>query len=286
MDVSILIPAFRPTFLRQTIASALTQGGDDFRILVSDDSGDDALQPIVETFRDPRIRYVRTPGRTGTAANLNRLWDLCETDRMIFLFDDDLLLPHALAELGAALDETPGAAFAFGRRHVIDAQGRITRELTNVLMDRAAGLTVDDLLRYADLALQVNADVAFYLNATRRGPAVGVGKAVAAFRLHGAQNSSAAFNPKFPFGVVEWELFIRGEHDAGRLPQAQALKAIAKLLAAYATWSQQHPPVAMMTPGLEALADRVRRGETGLVDDAFRSDWAAFADAVRAQPGA
>jgi len=312
LDVSILIPAFRPTFLRQAIASALAQGGDDFRILISDDSGGEALLPIVETFRDPRIRYVRTAGRTGAGENCRNLWGLCETDRMMFLFDDDVLLPYAMAELAAAMDATPQASFAFGRRHVIDAAGRITRdappnspravfegealvtamvggvanpigELSNVMIDRACGVTVDDLLTYAGLDLQVNADVAFYLNASRRGPAVGLGKPVAAFRLHGAQNSASAFNPKFPFGAVEWELFVRGEYDAGRLPQAQALKAVEKLGGAYEAWSKNHPDVALMAPGLRKLADRIGRGETGTLDDAFRADWARFAEAVQAR---
>jgi len=314
LDVSILIPAFRPTFLRQAIASVLAQAGDEFRIVISDDSGGEALLPIVEAFRDPRIRYLRTAGRTGTAANCRDLWQLCETERMIYLFDDDLLLPNALAEFNAALDAAPNAAFAFGRRHVIDAAGRITREappsspaelidgarmatalvgtvtnpvgeLSNVMMNRACGLTVDDLLTYAGLDLQVNADVAFYLNATRRGPAVGLGKTVAAFRLHGAQNSSAAFNPKFPFGVVEWELYARGEYDAGRLPRAEALKAVEKLTTAYANWSANHPDVAVMEPGLNALAGRIAAGETGVLDDAFRADWARFVAAVQARAG-
>ena len=312
MDVSILIPAFRPTFLRQAIASALTQGGDDFRILISDDSGGEALLPIVETFRDPRIRYVRTAGRTGAGENCRTLWELCETDRMMFLFDDDVLLPNAMAELGAAMDATPQASFAFGRRHVIDAAGRITRdappnapgavfdsaavvtalvggvtnpigELSNVMINRACGVTAGDLLTYGGLELQVNADVAFYLNASRRGPAVGLGKPVAAFRLHGAQNSASTFNPKFPFGVVEWELFVRGEYDAGRLPQAQALKALERLSGAYEAWSKNHPDVALMAPGLRRLAERIGRGETGTLDDAFRADWARFAQAVQAR---
>lgn len=312
MDVSILIPAFRPTFLRQAIASALTQGGEDFRILISDDSGGEDLLPIVESFRDPRIRYLRTAGRTGARENCRNLWLNCETERMMFLFDDDLLLPNAMAELGAVLDGTPEASFGFGRRHIIDAAGRITRqappdtpsqtidgvalatalvgsvvnhigELSNVMINRVAGVTIDDLLTYAGLDLEVNADVGFYLNATRRGPAVGLGKPVAAFRRHGAQNSSAAFNPKFPFGVVEWELFVRGEYDAGRLPQTQALKAIERLRAAYASWSKDHPEVTPMAPGLDRLADRIGRGETGTLDDAFRADWGRFAAAVQAR---
>lgn len=313
MGVSILIPAFRPTFLRQAIASALAQGAEDFDILISDDSGGEEVIRVVETFRDPRIRYVRTAGRTGAGENCRNLWRLCEGDRMMFLFDDDVLLPHAMAELGAGLDMAAEASFAFGRRHVIDAQGRITREappnapaavvdgvrlatatvggvtnhvgeLSNVMINRACGLSIDDLLLYFGFELHVVADVALYLNATRKGPAVGIGKPVAAFRMHGAQNSSASFNPKFAFGLVEWELFVRGERQLGRLPQAEALKAIDHLRGAYASWFAAHPEIRIMAPGLEQLARRVADGDTRLLDDAFRADWDRFAAAVAARP--
>jgi glycosyltransferase involved in cell wall biosynthesis len=315
LSVSILIPAFRPTFLRQAIASALTQGPDDFDILISDDSGGDEVIRVVETFRDSRIRYVRTAGRIGAAENCLNLWRLCESDRMMFLFDDDVLLPYAMTELGAGLDAAPEASFAFGRRHVIDAQGRITREappnappavvdgaklatavvgsvinhvgeFSNVMMNRACGLSPDDMLLYFGFDMHVVNDVGLYLNATRKGPAVGVGKPVAGFRLHGAQNSSASFNPKFPFGLVEWELFVRGELQDGRLAQPEAMQAINKLRGAYRDWAVAHPEVAIMAPGLDQLSRRVADGDKLLLDEPFRSDWNTFTAAVAARsPG-
>jgi len=309
LTTSILIPAFRPTFLRQALASVLTQGADDLEILISDDSGEDAVRPVVEAFADPRIRYMRTAGRIGGAENCRFLWDQCRTSRMMFLFDDDLLMPHAVVELTAALDANPGASFSFGQRYRIDAAGRVTNvpaqaprltkfdgaavaaglvgtcanhigELSNVLIDRSVGLGPDDLLVYMGLDMHVVADVGFYLNATRRGPAVRVGLPVAAFRTHGAQNSSPDFNPKFAVGIVEWELFIRGEYDAGRLPQADALKAIDKLTKAYGDWSAKLPLIGRMAPGLQALRPRVAAGETGVLDAAFRGEWDSFVEAV------
>jgi len=309
LSVSILIPAFRPTFLRQAIASALTQGTDDFEVLISDDSGGEALLPVVESFRDPRIRYLRTPGRIGAAENCRFLWERCERELMMFLFDDDLLMPHALADLTGALEAHPTASFCFGRRYVIDHLGRITREppaapalslisgealaramvgqvinhvgeLSNVLINRAVGVGIDDLLVYFGVDLHVVADVGLYLNATRRGPAAAVGRPVAAFRRHGAQNSSPQFNPKFAIGIVEWELFIRGEYDAGRLPAAEALKAVEKLQGAYRSWSANHPAVRRMIPGLTALGGRISAGEHGVLDPAFRANWDAFVGEV------
>lgn len=309
MTVSILIPAFRPTFLRQSIASVLTQGVEDLEIIISDDSGGEEVQAVVGQFLDPRIRYLRTPGRIGGAENCRLLWEQCQTDRMMFLFDDDMLMPHALVELTDALQNAPSASFCFGRRYVVDAQGRITREprpgpplavidgvqlvrevvgqvlngvgeLSNVLINRGVGLTADDLLAYCGADLHVVADVGFYLNASRKGPAVALGRTVAAFRKHGAQNSSPQFNPRFAIGIVEWELFIRGEYDAGRLAPADALRAIEKLRLAYTNWSATLPKIGLMAPGLEALPARIMAGERNVLDSAFRADWNDFVEAV------
>lgn len=306
MTVSILIPAFRPTYLRQAVASVLTQGTEHFEVLISDDSGGEDLLPIVESFRDPRIRYTRTAGRIGGAENCRFLWEQCERDVMMFLFDDDLLMPHAMADLTDALAAHPQASFCYGQRYVIDNTGRITQtpspppqplalipgdaltralvggvvnrvgELSNVLINRKTGVVVEDLLVYFGVDLHVVADVGLYLNATRRGPAAQIGRPIAAFRRHEAQNSQASFNPKFAIGIVEWELFLRGEWDVGRLPAESALAAVEKLTRAYGHWGQAHPAIGAMLPGLQALPDRIRAGDRQLLDPAFRASWDGF----------
>lgn len=310
MDVSILIPAFRPTFLRQAIASALTQGSDEFEILVSDDSKQDEVKAVVERFGDPRIRYIRTPGGTGAAENCRRLWNEARHDLLKFLFDDDLLMPNALVELTALAKDHPAASLYFGQRHTIDPQGRIIRspapwnqarvelsqaamtatvvgqvrnpigEFTNVLINRGVGVSPDDFLRYMGFEMHVIGDVALYLSASRLGPVVGTSLPIAAFRRHTDQNSSPQFNPSFAIGICEWELLIRGEHQAGRLTHENALAAIDKLDKAYANWGRSHPDIALLAPGLKRLRGRVQAGETDVLDDAFRQGWQDFVDAV------
>jgi glycosyltransferase involved in cell wall biosynthesis len=310
LSVSIVIPAFRPTFLRQTIASALTQGLEDFELIISDDSGGDALLPIVEQFRDPRIRYLRTAGRTGARENCRKLWGEARWDRVLFLLDDDLLAPHAVVELAAQLDARPDAAFAFAQRYLIDHRGRIIMdppppraspmvvdhelmvrgqvgqvknlvgELSNILINRAVGLTVDDLLTYRDYDIQVMGDVAFFLNATRKGPAVGISVPVGAFRRHEEQMSSPEFNPKLWLILGEWELFIRGEVAAGTLRKAEAISAAEKVREAYGRWAATVPQTRDMVPGIEELIRRLRRGDTDVLDDAFRADLARFVGAL------
>lgn len=310
MSVSILIPAFRPTFLRQAIASVLTQAMDDFELLVSDDSGGGEVRAVVERFADPRIRYLATAGRTGAINNIRSLWEQAHYDRLKYLFDDDLLMPTALVELLAQADRVPQASMVFGQRITIDSQGRQTAaptpfspspallnaegvaaaivgpvqngigEFSNILINRAVGLTPADFISYMGFDLRVVGDVAFYLNASRRGPVVGVARVVGAFRRHENQNSSASFNPDFALGACEWEIFVRGEYAAGRLAPERALAAVRKLDAAYGAWALNYPDIALLQPGLRTLAERIAEGEREVLDDSFRDAWAELVAAL------
>jgi glycosyltransferase involved in cell wall biosynthesis len=54
--VSILIPAFRPTWLDIAIKSALAQTYTDFELLVSDDCPNDGVRKTMEKWNDPRLQ--------------------------------------------------------------------------------------------------------------------------------------------------------------------------------------------------------------------------------------
>lgn len=314
-SISVLIPAFRPTFLRQAIASVLTQAIEDLEILISDDSGADEVVKVVEQFRDPRIRYLRTAGRIGAAENCLSLWEQAQHDLIQFVLDDDLLLPHGLAELTAQHERRPDASMYFGTRFVVDGATRITRdpatrpkdvielnarsmsanlvgkvqnpigEFTNVLMNRATGLTPDLFASYYGFEVRMLGDVSFYLGASRCGPAIGIRHPVGAFRLHGDQRSSPVHNPIFAIGICEWEMFIRGETAEGRLTPEQALAALDKLKTAYESWGGQFQPILDMRPGLDVLADQVRAGERDLLGGDFPGRWEDFISRVLG-PGA
>ncbi len=306
MGVSILIPAYRPTYLRQALASALTQDVDDLEILVSDDSGGDKVREVVEMFRDPRIVYSRTAGRIGATPNCTALWHAAKHDLIQFILDDDILMPHALPELLALTEKHPDASLYFGNRHIIDSQGKVTKdpasrgkpviklssntlisfmisrianpigEFNNVLMNRAVGLSPDLYTFYDGYQLRVVGDAAFYMRASLLGPVVGIDRTVAAFRHHGDQRSSPKANPEFAVGIAEWELFIRGEGAAGRVSQEDLGLGIERLGKGYRSWRATCPVLEDLLPGLEALGERVARGDRDLLDEAFKLRWEEF----------
>lgn len=312
MTVSVLIPAFRPTYLGQAIASVLSQGHEDYELLINDDSTGDEVAAVVKRFRDPRIRYSRTAGAQGGAENTRQLWSMAGRELVKFLFDDDVLLPNALGDLVDLVDAHPQASFTFGHRDVMNAEGRIQSEprviapgkvavlgpkefsglliptlhnrigeFPNVLINRRAGVDLDDMFVYAGFALEMLVDVSFFLTAARKGPGVGTSRVVARYRKHGAQNSSIGYHPRFFKGFMEWELFIRAERGYGHLTVEQALQAIAKLETAYTNWGVRLPELLILREGLPGLRERVSAGETDLFDPEFHRRWDETVEAAR-----
>jgi len=246
----------------------------------------------------------------GGVENMRGLWRLAKYDLVKYLFDDDLLMPHALGDLADEVAAAPDATFVFGRRQTVDARGRLLDdtmgltaqrarmdqhlvakilvggirnpigEFSNILINRSNGVTETDFISYRGFEMHVVTDVGFFLNATRLGPCVGLGRLIGSFRKHANQNSSPAENPSFAIGIFEWELFIRGEYSCGALQKDVALAAIDKLAQAYVGWSPTLPLLGELSPGVAQLRARVEAGETAVLDDGFRQRWDGFVQAV------
>jgi len=105
--VSFVIPCHNAErFLGEAIQSVLEQDYDDFEVIVVDDGSTDHTRQLVETFDDPRIRYIyqenRGPGgarNTGAAA--------AKGGYLAFLDADDIALPHRLTAQLGVLEEDP-----------------------------------------------------------------------------------------------------------------------------------------------------------------------------------
>ena len=304
LPVSVIIPAFRPTYLTQAIASVLTQGFEDFELIVSDDCRSDDVRTVVDRFKDPRLRYVKSDG-VGATANILNGWNLAQHELVKYLFDDDLFTPNALIDLVELCQQHPEAMLSFGHRQVIDEMGRITDEpkflaesktaliagntlrtivardvrnpigeFSNVLFNRANGLTAEDFLTYEGFQLRMIGDAGIYLNAAHRGPVVGVGRVVGAFRRHANQFSSPAYNPLFAKSVCEWELFLRGEFGLGAVSAQDTLSGLERLERGYNRWKDEMPELVLLREGLARLKAKIVDGDRDTFDDGFRADWA------------
>jgi glycosyltransferase involved in cell wall biosynthesis len=95
--VDVIIPSYnRTSFLRKAITSVLNQSFTDFAIIVVDDCSSDNIKPLLESFQDDRIKYVRNEVNMGEGRARNIGVSNATADYVAFLDDDDEWLPAKL----------------------------------------------------------------------------------------------------------------------------------------------------------------------------------------------
>ncbi len=128
--LSICIPTYcQIDFLRETLSSVKAQDFNDYELIVSDDSPDDAVKELVESFDfDGRLHYHRNPVPLGSPENWNEAVRRAKGDYIKLLHHDDRL-DHSgvLSAFVRLLDEHPEANFAFCASRVEDVIGRENR---------------------------------------------------------------------------------------------------------------------------------------------------------------
>jgi glycosyltransferase involved in cell wall biosynthesis len=125
--VAVQIPTYRRTqWLAETIRSALAQTFTDIVVEVHDDATPgDAVERVVATFDDPRLKYVRHQENAGIVGNFSRSLLGATQEYVIQLGDDDVASPTLVERTVAALDRYPSAGMAHSRFSLIDAAGGV-----------------------------------------------------------------------------------------------------------------------------------------------------------------
>lgn len=126
--LSIIIPTRdRPHLLPRAAKSALEQKFADLEVIVVDD----ASTQLVELPQDPRLRIIRLSKSRGGAAARNVGTDAAIGRWVMYLDDDDRLLPHMAAlSLDALAQATlPAPVAVLSGMELVDAQGNITGSL-------------------------------------------------------------------------------------------------------------------------------------------------------------
>lgn len=112
MRISVVIPARNATrTIQATLNSAFAQSLAPHEVIVADDGSDDRLAEALLPYGD-RILLVRIP-HSGAAAARNAGARLAKGDALFFCDADLLLYPDLLAKLARALENDPGAVFAY-----------------------------------------------------------------------------------------------------------------------------------------------------------------------------
>lgn len=125
--VSVIIPTHnRAELVEKAIKSVLAQTYTDHEILVCDDASTDNTPHVMESFKDPRIRYTRYEKNIGVIEVRNNAVMKSTGSYIAFLDDDDEWHPTKLEKQVSVLDDGPdNLGLVYTGVNSIDTSGRI-----------------------------------------------------------------------------------------------------------------------------------------------------------------
>ena len=213
--VSVCIPAYRQTrYLRRALDSLRKQTFQDFEVIITDDSPDDAVKRFLDEYEfGTQLRYVLNSPALGSPENWNEAVRQSRGELIKILHHDDWLTqPDSLGQLVNALDAHPEADLAFCASVNTFADSGVVRDVNHptarqlehlrrnpndlfaancigapsaTLHRRSVGLTYDPTIKYT-------VDTDFYIRLLRQNPhLVFVGEPLVAIGLHETQVTQA-----------------------------------------------------------------------------------------------
>lgn len=232
--VSVIIPTFnRAALLPRAVESALAAGRD-LEVIVVDDASEDETARVCAGIQG--IRYLRLDQNRGVAGARNAGVLESRAQFVTALGDDDLRLPGSLDAQVRLLEESPHAAFCYGRVLVGDARRMLpTGEVVparcptgDIFWELLEGNFVPDLSVVARKSKLVEAglfnpgltggeDWDMWLRLAERWHAVAVGEAVAVYRRADSTSGQICSD-----SVGMYRQLLRVQETALRLPRARA----------------------------------------------------------------
>jgi glycosyltransferase involved in cell wall biosynthesis len=102
--VSVVLPTYkRAHLLGQAIRSVLDQTYANLELIVIDDNSPDGTAAVVQSFDDPRIRYVKNDPNLKLPRALNRGFSQARGDYLTWTSDDNLMAPKAIEKMVGVL---------------------------------------------------------------------------------------------------------------------------------------------------------------------------------------
>lgn len=131
---SVLLPAFKLTYLREAIDSVLAQSFRDFELIIVNDRSPEDIAGLVATYSDNRISYFENEFNLGSK-NLVYAWNRCvelaNREYGIIFSDDDILHERFLEEISLLIAKYPAHDLFYTRPAVIDKNGALLRLTTS-----------------------------------------------------------------------------------------------------------------------------------------------------------
>lgn len=125
--ISVLLPAYKRTYLKEAIDSILCQTYHDFELIIVNDASPENLKEIVDSYDDSRIVYHENQQNIG-GKNLVANWNHCLTfakgEYVVLASDDDIYSDTYLEEMIKLTDSYPEVDLFHCRVAVIDSYGQ------------------------------------------------------------------------------------------------------------------------------------------------------------------
>jgi glycosyltransferase involved in cell wall biosynthesis len=123
-SLTVLMPIHNAAlYLKDAVASVLSQDMSDFELLVLDDGSNDGSFEYLRTLADPRITISRSEKNIGLGATLTRGLDLCKTKFFVRMDADDIIDPTKFGKQIAFLHDHPEIGLVGTQFHYFGAGG-------------------------------------------------------------------------------------------------------------------------------------------------------------------
>lgn len=144
--VSVVVPAYKATWLGKALQSVQAQTYRPLEVVVCDDSTDDRVQAVVDAFAataDVPVHYSRNPARLWEVRSTARAVSLASGEYIKFLHDDDVLHADCIAAMVEAFARVPDASLVASRRRRVDAAGAAMADTLATAFPQGRDLVLD-----------------------------------------------------------------------------------------------------------------------------------------------
>ena len=128
---SFVLPAYKASFLRESIDSIINQTYKDFELIIVNDASPEDLTSIVNSYSDERIQYYineKNIGGTDLVAQWNHCVAYAKGAYLILASDDDVYHPDYLKKMDVLVDKYPDVYVFRPRVQHMNADGYVRGE--------------------------------------------------------------------------------------------------------------------------------------------------------------
>ena len=120
---SVMIPAYKDRYLKETIDSILAQTYQNYEIVIVNDASPYNIDIIVNQYNDSRVLYFKNTKNCG-AKNVVDNWNICLThatgEYVTFIDSDDYIDPEPLQDFVDLIKKYPNLDLYHARSEIID----------------------------------------------------------------------------------------------------------------------------------------------------------------------